>query len=91
MWLHIREYRARKEEGRAADRWAKASGGNAMMCALYGSLFAVLFLISIWAYFVMDLHLAGWPILLALLGCFVAIVVGAILMGRLKSNQFPSR
>jgi hypothetical protein len=91
-WRYSREYRATKAEGRAANEWAKAPRGKARMCRLYGSLFAVLFLILMWAYFVMALQLAGGTMLLALAGCLVAVVVGGILMGRLKSSHItPSK
>lgn len=91
MWLHIRKYRAIKGERGVTSQWEAAPRFNVMTHGAYASVFAVLFLLSMWFNFVVVLHLVGRPILLALLGCLVAVVVGAILMGRLKSSQFPSR
>jgi hypothetical protein len=89
MWAHLREYRTRKAEGRAALQWTKAPRFNAMMRALYGSFFAFLFLISMWICFVEWFSLAGWPILFALLGCLVLVVAGGILMGRSSRRARP--
>jgi hypothetical protein len=89
-WRYAREYQATKAKTPVSDQWAKAPRRNAWLCVLYGSLFAVFFLISMWAYFSLPPQLTGWPLLLALLGCLAAVVVGGILMGRLKHNRFTS-
>ena len=87
MWHYLREYGARKEEGPRAGQWAKTARSKAVMNGSFAGFFAVLFLLFMWIYFVVVLKLAGWPIVLALLGCFVAIVGGVVLMGRLKSSK----
>jgi hypothetical protein len=90
MWLQIRKYRASKGKRGVTGQWEAVPRFNAVMHALYASIFAVFFLISAWVYLLVGPQLSGWPLLLALLGCLVAVVVGAILMGRLKSSQFRS-
>ena len=80
-----------KGERGATGQWEAVPRFNAMTHGAYAGVFAVLFLLSMWFNFVVVLHLVGRPVVLGLLLCLVAVVVGAILMRRLKSSQFPTR
>jgi hypothetical protein len=87
MWFHIRQYRARVAEGPASAQWAKAPRYNASMRAVFGSVFGALFVLFMWIFFAVSRYVAGGLMFLALVGCLVALALGAILVSCLPSSH----